>query len=179
MEQRDIWRHKHLSSNHYRLQGSCNGVTQQVIASASSQFWFHQDNSAISGYETIQTIPANGAQQDNQVTVSIGSPGPATIDVAHATIPPLPGVTAIPVGNWTFNMYHYVSSGSAYFTYNVYSRTTGGTETLQFSVNSPNVTATTQTLVTTQYAVTSPLTINTTDVIVIKVAATWVLADQL
>ena len=116
--------------------------------------------------------PANGFQQDNSPSaISSGSPGPVAVDVPHATIPPVPGVTAIPVGNWTFNMYHYVSAGFAKFTYSVYLRTTGGTETLQFSVDSPTVTATSPTLYTTVYAVSSVLTINTTDVIVIKVTA--------
>ena len=153
--------------------GRVISVSQQAIPTASSQFWFHQDASAISGYETIQPIPANGTQQDNPVTVTSSSPT-LSVDVPHATIPPLPGVTFIPVGNWIFGMYHYVSGGSATFTYQVYSRTAGGAETLQFSVTSNPVSATTQTLVTTQYAVTSAISINATDVIVIKVLANWV-----
>ena len=154
--------------------GRVTGVTMQTLPQPATQWWFHQDVSAISGYETIQVIPANGAQQDNPVTVSSGSPGPTLVDNPHASIPPLPGTTFIPVGNWVFNMYHYVNTGSASFSYAVYTRTTGGTETLQFTVPGPTVTATSATLYTTQYAVTSQINgINTSDVLVIKVYATW------
>ena len=148
------------------------------ISTESSDLWFHQDASSISGYETLQPIPANGTQQDNSVSLTTNGTAVA-IDVPHATIPPLPGVVTIPVGNWVFNMWHYIAGGggaiSVTFEYEVFSRTTGGVETLQFTVTGPTLTSTspaTSTLYTTTYALTSAITINNTDVIVIKVFAT-------
>ena len=151
--------------------GRITNVTSQVIPQASQQYWFHQDASSIAGYETIQSIPSNGTQQDNPVTLAAGAVANTLVDVPHATIPPLPGSTSIPVGDWKFNMYHYISGDNATFTYSVYSRTTGGVETLAFSVVGPNVTATTPTLFNTVYAVSSPITINETDVLVVYVYA--------
>ena len=75
----------------------------------SANYWYHDDPSDIATYFQLLQSPANGAENDDVVSVVVGD-GEKLIQ-AYATAPGDPGITSIPAGDWTAFIYRYASVG--------------------------------------------------------------------
>jgi formylmethanofuran dehydrogenase subunit D len=144
-------------------------------ASAAAKLYYFQDLasdiSATGGYYKLLDAPLDGSESDDSVSVTSGG-GPVLIE-GYASEPANPGITLIPAGLWTFNIWAYVNSitgGNSSLVFHVYKRILAGTETEIFNVES----AALPTAVGYQQVRHTMLTdtvVNTTDRIVIKVYA--------
>jgi len=149
------------------------GATGVAGISASGRIWyFRQADSDISGYESLQPDTPDLDPQDDMTAVVINTGGQVLIE-EFATDAGDPGVTEIPAGEYEFRFWGYVSdaSGSTNLVFKFYKRTTGGTETLLFEVDSPEINATSSNYYTALSVAVSPFTVADTDRIVVKVYA--------
>lgn len=148
-------------TNGAQVVGAGNGVSLYLDDTASD----------ISGYFTLNQTPTGGTEVVDTVAVTSGT-SPVLIE-SYAT--PVTGLnrTSIDGGTWVFNTFGSVSSiaGSiCTIRHDVYKRTSGGTETLLFSVDTPALATTVG-----QYDVETvqpAFACNLTDRLVIKYSAT-------
>ena len=93
-----------------------------------------------SPYREISEIPTNGPEQTTGVTIASNTTG--TI-ASFLTPVGFPNLTAIPAGVWSFFLHSYKQNNNATFNIfcQVYSRTSGGVETLLFSSDPTPVTS--------------------------------------
>ena len=132
--------------------GYLNGLTANVqskldelaadVALASvggNTFYLQEVASDIATYETLRTQPSMAAEDFDERTVSSAT-SPVLMD-AYITEPGAPGLNAWPAGNWIVHVHGTVdnNTGVTQLLARVYSRTSGGTETLLFSATSPEM----------------------------------------
>ena len=149
------------------------GATGVAGISASGRIWyFRQTNSDISGYESLQPDTPDSDPQDDMTAVVNNTTGQVIIE-EFATDAGDPNLTEIPAGEYEFRFWGYVSdaSGSTNLVFKVYKRNTGGTETLLFEIDSPEINATASNYYTALSVAVSPLAIAETDRVVVKVYA--------
>ncbi len=138
-------------------------------------YWFHDDPSDIivpNQYFKLLPAPANGAESDDSVSVTLGT-SPLFIE-AYATEPGSPNALEIPAGNWTFDFWRFQTGGAAgnqHVVFDVYKRNPAGVETLLFTVTSADIT---ENVVTREIlTIAEPaFTLAQTDRLVVKVYAT-------
>jgi hypothetical protein len=139
--------------------------------SASGRIWyFRQADSDISGYESLQPDTPDSDPQDDMTAIVRNSSGEVLIE-EFATDPGDPGITELPAGEYEFRFWSYVSnaSGVTNLYFKIYKRNSGGTETLLFQVDSPEIDATSSNYYTALYVAVNPFSIANTDRLVIKV----------
>lgn len=147
--------------------GQGNGVT----------FFYNDVASDIGGYFDINTSPVSAAEVDDSVAVTSGT-SPVLIESYASPVAGL-GDSQIDAGVWIFNTWASVSStatGLCTVRFDVYKRTSGGVETLLFTVNTP--TLTTSIALYDVETVQPSFAINPTDRLVIKVSATNTVATS-
>jgi len=145
-----------------------NGNETTVNGGAGVELYYVEAASDISGYSQLLRTPDTGGELDETVVVNNNE----VLINEYATPSTGLGGTKIDSGIWTFDIWAYVDvslSGSSSVKVDMYKRTSGGTETLLFTVNSgslmtslgsePNVVTTVQ----------PEFTINATDRLVAKV----------
>jgi len=138
-----------------------------VSGSNGVNLFFNDAASGISTYDTLSKTPDSAAEVIESATVNNNT---LTIDTYITDFAIASGT--IDGGIWTFNLYAKASiAGTNYITLNVYKRTSGGTETLLFSVNTPNIDSTALELYIVS-TVQQPYTVNATDKIFVIVTAT-------
>src|SRR6185369_14443570 len=139
--------------------GAGFGVVQFLTSTASD----------IGGYATLATAPLTSAEVDTNVAVTVGS-SPVLLK-AFATSSTGLLITSIPAGLWEFDVFANESAGTTCAVkIDVYSRTSGGVETLLFTATTPNLSAT-----VTQLQISSvqpAFSVATTDRLVFKYSAT-------
>jgi hypothetical protein len=153
---------------------------QGVVGSTGSQgspgeaagvvFYLHSlDSSNISGYYTADRAPAEDSEDIKNTSV-VDTDGDKLIE-EFATETGDPGIEAVPVGTWTFGIYGYVSSsaGTTKLKVEVYKRATGGTETLLFASESPEIDNTSVQLISWEYSQSASYSLLTSDRLVYKV----------
>lgn len=123
--------------------------------------------SDIVGYFSLNEFPTSGVEVGDTVAVTSG--GGAVLIETYATDSAGLGGTTIEGGVWEFNTYAAVDSNTGVSTVRIdaYKRTSGGTETLLFSVNTPELVGTVAALYTITSVQTS-FAINSTDRLVLK-----------
>jgi hypothetical protein len=142
-----------------------NGESVAANAGAGVNYFYDMSASDIGGYYSLQKTPADETEDDNYVVCNNN-------EVAIETFAsPLAGLggTQIDAGVWSFNIWGYVdtiSGGDSSVDIDVYKRTSGGTETLLFSINSGILSASLD-LYTVESAQQS-YAINSTDRLIIK-----------
>ena len=149
------------------------GATGVAGISAAGRIWYFADLlSDISGYETLQPDTPDADPQEDLTAVVINTGGQVLI-IDSATAAGDPGLTEIPPGEYEFRFWGYVSdiAGSTNLVFKVYKRNTGGTETLLFEVDGPEMNATSSNFYTALTIAVSPIAIDETDRIVVKVYA--------
>lgn len=125
-------------------------------------------SSGIGTYDLMSKVPDNTAEVSETVVVNNN-----TLTLDEYILDSELNRVNLNGGEWSFDFYHYVSSavGDTYVTYEVYKRTSGGVETLLFSISSPildNLTVANFVTKTIQ----QPFTVLPTDKLVLKVKAT-------
>jgi hypothetical protein len=137
-------------------------------AGGGVEYFLTATASGISGYDVMQKIPDSVAEVDEFVTVNNNTV------LLEGYISELPvGGSSIDAGEWNFNIFTYVSLNTATTSLgiDVYSRTTGGTETLLFSVTTGNIVDMSVML----YPITTiqpAFTVSATDKLIFKFSAT-------
>lgn len=129
--------------------------------------YFDSSTSGIGDYEVISTYPDTNIEKDEYTSVTN-----QTLEFAqYSTILSL-GRTLIDAGLWEFGLYTYVdvNSGTSSLIASVYSRTSGGTESLLFNVESHPITNTVVGLNITDI-VQPQFIINSSDLLVVKISA--------
>ncbi len=122
----------------YSLLDNLNHIRFRLTAlelPTSNFFFFHEELSDISGYESLLTVPADDPENIESVVVNNGS-GEVLLD-RHATPIGQPGLTFLNAGAWLFNVYARVdnaSVGTSSIVFRVYKRNLAGTETELFNV---------------------------------------------
>ena len=121
--------------------------------------------SGVAGYDIMQTTPDGAAEVTESAVVHDNI---VLIDpyISSSAI----GRTTIDAGIWDFSMFGYVSAatGDTTMVARVYTRDTGGTETLLFEVESSNINSTTVAPVSFE-SVQTAFSCNATDHLVIKI----------
>lgn len=112
--------------------GSGNGVI----------FYLDDGASDIPTYHVLSPFPTGGVEVTDSVSVTSGT-SPALIE-SYATVSSGLGSTQIDGGVWQFNIWALTNNATGTNTVqiNVYSRTSGGVETLLFTVSTPDLTTT-------------------------------------
>lgn len=142
-----------------------NGSVGGAGGAAGAVMFFSHGASGISTYETIQSTPSTDPEQNELVTVNNST---VLID-GYCTPTPL-GRTVINAGVWDFNIFGYATGGSNLI-FEVYKRTSGGTETLLFTATSDEITNSSVALLNFS-SVQGAFSVNTTDYLLVKVYAT-------
>lgn len=121
--------------------------------------------SGVAGYDIMQTTPDGAAEVTESAVVHDNI---VLIDpyISSSAI----GRTTIDAGIWDFSLYGYVSAatGNTTMLARVYTRDTGGTETLLFEIESNNINSTTVAPVSFE-SVQTAFSCNATDYLVIKI----------
>ncbi len=142
-----------------------NSTPTQVNAGPGVGFYYDSTSSDIATYKTINKSPQNISEQDLTVTANNNS----VLINAYASPAGGLGGSSIEAGSWIFDVYSYASllTLASTIQIQVYSRTTGGVETLLFTVNSPTLSGTQElySISTIQQA----FSIASTDRLVVKV----------
>jgi hypothetical protein len=154
---------------------SWNGTNWSAVPASSTvvvgqNYSFSNTSSDISTYDQLLD---NATGSQNTLTAASSSSSKVLIK-AFATPVANPNVDFIDAGLWVFNFYAYASLTGAFTTvliFDVYTRTSGGSETLLFSATSQNIQVTSAQLYTLMYNYQSGTAIPNTDRIVIKVSA--------
>jgi hypothetical protein len=137
-----------------------------VNAGPGVTYFLSTVSGGVSGYETISKTPDTASESDETVTVNNNTV------LFHAYISDAAiNKTTIDAGIWEFNFFSYVSTLHAHFVVDVYKRTSGGTETLLFSVESGLVNWTFIDLLNVT-TVQPQFTCNATDKLVVKISGT-------
>lgn len=115
-------------------------VNDQIVIPTSGgagvNYFLSNTASGIGGYDLMSKTPDSASEVDES-TVANNNTVFLEGYIADAAI----GGTQVDPGLWNFNLYSYVSqnTGVSTITVDVYKRTSGGTETLLFSVTSPEI----------------------------------------
>lgn len=149
------------------LEWVSGSVTTPTSAGSGVSFFYDNALSGISTYELISRTPDANVETDESISVN----NQTLPFEAYSTDVAL-GRTTIDAGIWTFNTYTYVSSASNVSTliYDVYKRSSGGTETLLFSVETEDINYLSTDLLITS-SVQPAFTILVTDLLVVKISA--------
>lgn len=138
-----------------------NGVGQGV------SYFLTTTSADVPTYDVMSRVPDNAAETVESAVVNNNT---VTIDtyIGEAL-----ERTSIPAGEWSFDFFLYAtpSTGVTYVTLELYKHTSGGTETLLFSVNSPELNNT----IVANYVIKTvqqSFACNSTDRLVLKVTAT-------
>ena len=144
--------------------GSAGGAGGQIL------YFRHANSTDLPTYEGLVTVPAGGTAADESVFITSGG-GPVIID-SYITDIGYPALTEIPAGLWRFRTYHYVNKDPGITTavFQVYNRSSSGTETLLFTATSDDIDAETPTEILTSYVQTAPFKVQLNDRIVVKVS---------
>jgi hypothetical protein len=144
--------------------GSAGGAGGQIL------YFRHANSTDLPTYEGLVTVPAGGAAADESVPITSGG-GPVIID-SYITDIGYPALTEIPAGLWRFRTYHYVNKDPGITTavFQVYNRSSSGTETLLFTATSDDIDAETPTEILTSYVQAAPFKVQLNDRIVVKVS---------
>lgn len=137
---------------------------------AGQDYSFSNTSSDISGYFQL----FDNATGSQQTLTGSSSSSSKTLIKAFATIAANPDVDLIPAGIWEFNFWAFASLTGAFTTtlvFDVYTRTSGGAETLLFSATSGNIQVTSAQSYTLLYNYQSDTIIIPTTRLVIKVSA--------
>jgi len=139
----------------------------QLPVGASSGITYYLTNTAsgINDYDIMQKTPDTIGEVEESVIVNNNQ---SLIDTYISDL--AIGKTSIEAGIWNFNLWGSVSSTAnvSNFIVEVYTRSSGGTETLLFSAESVDINSTTYALVTIE-TVKSAFTVNQTDKLLIKI----------
>lgn len=140
----------------------------QVNAGAGVTFFLTNTASGIGSYDIISKTPDSASEQDEFVSVT----NTTTLIEGYISDSEI-NSTTIDAGIWEFNFYGYVSSTSGATTYTIelYKRTSGGTETLLFSVVSDEINSTSIALYDIS-TVQPSFACNATDKLLVKIYAT-------
>lgn len=152
-----------------------NGVTwvnktidQKINAGAGVTYFLTTVDSDVPTYDTMSKAPADEAEIEESVTITNES---ALIEsyIADTEI----GSNSIDGGVWEFNYYTYLSSntGNTFIRTEMYKRTSGGIETLLFSVDSEEINHLVVTALPNISVVESAFACDPTDRIVLKIYA--------
>jgi hypothetical protein len=143
-------------------------MTMPTSAGSGVNYFLTAAASGISGYDLMSKTPDAAAEVDESISVTN-----QTLLFESYISDTAIGATQIDPGLWTFNIYSYVDSlaGATNLSIEVYSRTTGGTETLLFAHDGPPITNTIVELQSGSF-VQPAYTINNTDLLVFKFLAT-------
>lgn len=143
-----------------------NGPEQNVNGGSGVDFFYDTTASDIGGYEVLSRAPQNIAEQDQTAVCNNNT----VLIKAFATPSAGIGGTQIDAGVWTFDIWAYadVLTLASNVQIDVYKRTSGGTETLLFTVNSPTLTGTLD--IYSVLSIQQAFAINATDRIVAKVS---------
>jgi hypothetical protein len=142
------------------------GISGQA---AGAEYYFHNGNTSdITEYKSALRSPSDGNESTIEKIVNSSS-GDVSIE-EFITDSNDPGVSEVPVGTWTFNLYGAVDSASGVSRYkiSVYKRDLGGSETLLFFTNSPEVNNTSVQLVSWDFTQTSVYGLSASDRLVYK-----------
>jgi hypothetical protein len=123
----------------FSVSGFSTGGSSSGGGSIGSNIYFNLSVSQ-SPYREISEIPTNGPEQTTGVTIASNT----TATIAEFLTPlGFPNLTAIPAGVWSFFLHSYKQNNSAAFDIfcEVYSRTSGGIETLLFASDPTPVTS--------------------------------------
>lgn len=143
-----------------------NNGAAPTIPAGSIVFYNNNQASDIGGYYVLGSTPDLGTQNDIVQAVTSGT-SPVLL-ASFATPAGGLGVTSIPSGIWLFNPYAKVSAGATCSIFiRVYSRTSGGVETLLFQ-SGPSDPLTTTTIVQEMENVEATYSVSSTDRLVIK-----------
>jgi collagen type IV alpha len=143
-----------------------SGYSGTIGIAGTQPYWFQDTASDIGTYNDILTTPESGTE----ATASAVCNNNQVLIQAYASPSIGLGLFLIPSGEWTFDFFASVNSLSlaSDLVIKIYSRTSGGSETLLFTTTSPTFTSTSLTeyewsIIQPEYAV------NTTDRLVVKV----------
>lgn len=143
-------------------------VDTKVNAGAGITYFLSDTNSAVPTYDLMSKTPVNEPEVDKSVTITNTS---ALIQsfISDNEI----GTNSIDAGIWEFNYFTYVSAntGVTFIRTQFYKRTSGGVETLLFSVDSDEINHTTVQALPNVSVVQSAFICNPTDKLVLKVIA--------
>lgn len=141
-----------------------------TVSATGRVFQFGNSSSDISGYFDLKDS-AGGTEAD--ITATADNTSGQVLIKSFATQSGSPNLVLLPKGIWDFNFYRYVdsASGVSNLVFKVYTRTSGGTETLLFSATSSEINDTTVAYENISYNYTSDTVLNSTDRIVVKVYA--------
>lgn len=147
-----------------------NNQDLQIPASAGSgvNIYLTRTSSGISDYDLMSFVPDMASEIDESVVVNNG-----TVDFEHYITDVVLDRNLIDSGAWDFNIFTYVSDNTHITTLGikVYSRTSGGVETLLFSGSTIEIDETSVTLYTIKL-IENSFSINPTDKLVVKFSAT-------
>jgi hypothetical protein len=144
-----------------------NGVPSLVSAGSGVTFFYSDSASGVSTYETISIVPDAGAEADESIVVNA-----ETLDFEQYSTTAALGRTLLDAGIWEFNIYTYAtpSTGTSTLLFDVYQRAADTTETLLFTVETPDIDNSSVGLITLT-SVQPSFVIDATDIIVVKVRA--------
>jgi hypothetical protein len=137
------------------------------MSGVAATMFLHEENSDITNYEKLLTIPANSPEESDSVQVSQAD-GEVLID-QYVTEPGFPGVTLLQGGVWNFITFLSVDSnvGVTQGRIRVFIREQDGTETEIFNIITKEINLTTPEECVNTY-VTGDIILNETDRLVIK-----------
>jgi hypothetical protein len=141
-----------------------NANSATVNAGPGVTYFLTNNSAGFGTYEFMSKTPDTNPEDDETVTVNNNTV------LLHEYISDVAfNKTIIDAGIWEFNYFTYVNTLSASFVTDVYKRTSGGTETLLFSVETSLISNTTVDLINTT-TVQPQFTCNATDKLVIKIS---------
>ncbi len=140
------------------------------LSFSATTLFLHHVSSDVAGYETLRTQPASGTEVSEVVNVSSGT-GPLVFD-SYVSDVGYPGLARLPSGIWRFHHFAAVDSntGVTQLRAQVYTRTTGGVETLRFTSDSPELVVGTTEYIWS-YTQSSDITVDATDRLVVRYSA--------
>lgn len=132
-------------------------------------YYIDHVNSDIGGYESLLLSPLTITGNTETISIS-GNTG--LID-AYITPPNQPAITSIPSGLWVMHGHFQFSAvdGLNYIHWDVYRRTTGGSETFLFRMSTPDITTTASTEYQVETVQLASTGWTTTDRLVVKIYA--------
>ena len=152
----------------YPSQKAVKEYVDNLVLLRPTTYYFTNEASGIGGYYLLSLVPDLYNQINDLVILNTNT---VYFPKQFSTVEL--GGTEIPAGIWEFNIFRLVNntSGTTYITFEVYKRTSGGSESLLFFVTTGDIndsTATLQRILVAQQA----FAINPTDTLVVKAKAT-------
>jgi hypothetical protein len=152
----------------YPSQKAVKEYVDNLVLLRPTTYYFTDEASGIGGFYLLSLVPDVYNQINDLVILNTNT---VYFPKQFSTV--ALGGTEIPAGIWEFNIFRLVNntSGTTYITFEVYKRTSGGSESLLFFVTTGDIqdtTATLQRILVAQQA----FAINPTDTLVVKAKAT-------